>query len=172
MWSGERLFVGGLAYECPPHGPCTIGPAFFSYDLATDLIVRIDLTNASATSFTPVAWTGSEVFGTGDDRSSVRFYDPATDQWRAGGVAPCDAGHRQVAFLGDRYVTACGRDALQVYSLATDTWETVPAGTSPLNAHSGSAIAWTGAELIAWSGVARRTGNPTPNNGKSIALPA
>jgi hypothetical protein len=56
--------------------------------------------------------------------------------------------------------------------LATDGWETVPAGRSPFNARIGSAIVWTGTDLIAWSGVARRSGNPTPNTGASIALPA
>lgn len=75
-----------------------------------------------------------------------------------------------MAFLGDRYVAACGRDALQIYSLASDTWEIVQAGHSPLNSREGSAIAWTGSDLIVWSGVSRRTGNPTPNGGKRITL--
>ena len=170
IWSGDRLFVGGPAYDCSQPGPCTIRPIFLSYDLATDLVEEIDLAPALATSFTPVGWTGTEVFGSGDDRTSVRFYDPATDQWRSGGPAPCDAGERQVAFLGDRYVAACGRDALQIYSLASDTWEIVQAGRSPLNSREGSAIAWTGSDLIVWSGVAPRTGNPTPNGGKRITL--
>ncbi len=170
VWSGDRLFVGGLAYECPPHGPCTISSAFFSYDLTTDLVDRIDLASAPATSFMPVGWTGTEVFGTGDDRASIVFYDPATDRWRTGAQAPCEVAERQIAYLGDRYVAACGPDALQIYTLATDTWETVPAGTSPLNKRSGSAIAWTGTDLIVWSGIAPRTGNPTPNGGKEIAL--
>jgi hypothetical protein len=170
IWSGDRLFVGGLAYDCSQPGPCTIRPIFLSYDLATDLVEEIDLAPALAASFTPVGWTGTEVFGSGDDRTSVLFYDPATDQWRSGGPAPCDAGERQVAFLGDRYVAACGRDALQIYSLASDTWEIVQAGRSPLNSREGSAIAWTGSGLIVWSGVAPRTGNPTPNGGKRITL--
>jgi hypothetical protein len=168
IWSGDRLFVGGLAYDCSQPGPCTIRPIFLSYDLGTDLVEEIDL--APATSFTPVGWTGTEVFGSGGDRTSVLFYDPATDRWRSGSPAPCDAGERQVAFLGDRYVAACARDALQIYSLASDTWEIVQAGRSPLNSREGSAIAWTGSDLIVWSGVAPRTGNPTPNGGKRITL--
>lgn len=171
VWSGDRLFVGGLAYECPPHGPCTIDPAFLGYDPATDLLEPIELANAPSASFTPVGWTGSEVFGTGDDRSSVQFYDPATDTWRVGADTTCEGGDRQVAFLGDRYVVACGRDRLGVYSLTTGGWETVPAGPSPLNAYLGSAVVWTDADLVVWSGVARRTGNPTPDRGARITLP-
>lgn len=170
IWSGDQLFVGGLAYDCSQPDPCTIRPIFLSYDPATALVEEIDLASAPTTSFTPVGWTGSEVFGSGDDRTSVLFYDRATDQWRSGSPAPRDAGDRQVAFLGDRYVAACGRDALQIYSLASDTWEIVQAGHSPLNSREGSAIAWTGSDLIVWSGVSRRSENPTPNGGKRITL--
>jgi hypothetical protein len=31
-------------------------------------------------------------------------------------------------------------------------------------------MAWRGSDLIVWSGVSRRTGNPTPNGGKRITL--
>ncbi len=173
--TGDRLFIGGVVYDCPAPDPCTSGPAFLSYDLGSDQMQEIDLTNAPDPSFTPVGWTGTEVFGTGDDRSSIVFYDPVTDRWRTGATAPCaveDSADRQVAFLVDRYVAACGKDALQIYTLASDTWESVPAGHSPLNSRWGSQIAWTGEELIVWSGVARRTFNPTPNSGKTITLAA
>ena len=173
VWSGDRLFVGGTVYDCPPQDPCTSGPVFLSYDLATDQMEELDLTNAPAASFTPIGWTGGEVFGTGDDASSVLFYDSEADRWRSGTAAPCaleDSASRQVAFLDDRYVTACGPDALQVYTLASDAWETSPAGHSPLNSRWASEIAWTGSDLIVWSGIARRTGNSTPNSGKAITL--
>ena len=171
IWSGDRLFVGGPAYDCSQPDPCTIRPIFLSYDLATDLVEEIDLAPAPATSFTPVGWTGSEVFGSGDDRTRASCSTTRRPiSGEAVGPAPCDAGERQVTFLGDRYVAACGRDALQIYSLASDTWEIVQAGRSPLNSREGSAIAWTGSDLIVWSGVAPRTGNPTPNGGKRITL--
>jgi hypothetical protein len=174
VWSGDRLFVGGLAYDCSQPGPCTIHPIFLSYDLSTEQVEEIDLAGAPTSSVTPIGWTGTEVFATGDDPTSIFFYEPASDRWRSGAVAPCpvvtSAG--QTAFLGDRYVATCGGDALRIYDLASDTWESVPAGRSPLNSREGSAIAWTGSELIVWSGVAPRPGNPTPNGGKTITLPA
>lgn len=173
VWSGDRLFVGGLAYDCSQPGPCTIHPIFLSYDLSTDQVQVIDLTGAPASSVTPIGWTGTEVFATGEDPTSILFYDPASDGWRSGAAAPCPVDSSgQTAFLGDRYVATCDGDALQIYDLASDAWEQVPAGRSPLNSREGSAIAWTGSDLIVWSGVAPRAGNPTPNGGKTITLPA
>ena len=121
----------------------------------------------------PVAWTGTEVLATGQDQASVVLYDPATDTWRTAAPAPCamdPGGYEQSAWLDERYVTACGRDALQVYDVASDTWRTIEAGSAPLNHREGSAIAWTGTDLIVWSGTVSRAGNPTPNSGKSIRL--
>ena len=104
------------------------------------------------------------------DRRPLR---PRDRTWRTGAPAPCamdPGGYEQSAWLDGRYVTACGRDALQVYDVASDTWRTIQAGSSPLNHREGSAIVWTGTDLIVWSGTVRRAGNPTPNSGKSIRL--
>lgn len=174
VWSGDALFVAGLAYHCPQAQSCVSSPILLAYDVAKDQADEIDLSSAPATSITPVGWTGTEVFAIGEDSASVVLYDPSTDTWRTGAAAPCSvdpSGYRQTAWLDGRYVVTCGRDALQVYDVASDTWETVPAGPSPLNSREGSAIAWTGRELIVWSGTVRREGNPTPNRGMSIALP-
>ncbi|MGZ4150395.1 MAG: hypothetical protein ACXVQJ_10170 [Actinomycetota bacterium] len=173
VWSGDRLFVAGLAYDCSGGYPCASSPVFLSYDVATDHAEPIDLSGAPVSSITPIAWTGTEVFASAHDQASVVLYDPSTGAWRVGAAAPCPTdprGYEQSAWLDGRYVTECGRDALQVYEVASDTWETLPAGSSPLNHREGSAIAWSGGELIAWSGTVYRPGNPTPNSGKSITL--
>jgi hypothetical protein len=175
VWSGDRLFVAGLAYDCPQGQPCTSTPIFLAYDVETDEAETIDLSAAPSPSITPIGWTGTEVFATGEDPASVVFYDPSTNMWLKGAPAPClvnTAGYRQTAWLNGRYVASCGRDALQVYDVASDTWKTIPAGRSPLNSREGSAIAWSGTDLIVWSGTVYRPGNPTPNSGKSIALPS
>ena len=83
VWSGDRLFVAGSAYDCSP-SPCTPNPVFLAYDMATDVAVPIDLSNAPSLSITPVAWTRAEVLATGQDQASVVLYDPATDMWRTG----------------------------------------------------------------------------------------
>ncbi len=101
-------------------------------------------------------------------------YVPATGRWRTRGTAPCSipyGSYAQTAWLGDRYVTACGRTFLQIYDPAKDRWTVIRAGRSPLNSRSSSAIAWTGHELIAWSGTVAKSGNPTPADGASILLP-
>lgn len=88
-------------------------------------------------------------------------------------MAPCpvdDVYYSQTAWLGDRYVVPCGIDRFQLYDAGTDTWEAITAGRSPMNSRAGSAIVWTGTDLIAWSGTERRSGNPTPNDGHRLRL--
>jgi hypothetical protein len=173
VWTGDRVFISGLAYECPDEQPCTADPIFLAYDLEADEVSEIDLSSAPAASITAIGWTGSEVFATGEDAASVVLYDPSTETWRTGAVAPCAvnaSAYRQTAWLEGRYVATCGREALQIYDVGSDDWETIAAGRSPFNSRAGSAIAWTGEELIVWSGATRQERNPTPNSGMSIEL--
>jgi hypothetical protein len=174
VWSGDRMFLAGTQYLCPvPDSVCEETREFLvAYDPATDELEEIDLAAAPAASVAPIGWTGTEVLATGADRAHLVLFDPSDSSWRSASAAPCavDGFYRQSAWLGDRYVTTCGRDALQVYDVATDAWEVVEAGRSPMNVRAGSAIVWTGTDLVAWSGTARRAGNPTPNAGMSITL--
>jgi hypothetical protein len=174
VWTGTLVFVAGIVYECPvPDSTCTdTRPVLASYDPATDVLEEIDLAGAPVASVAPVGWTGDEVLAVGDDRVDLVAYDPATGAWRSGSAAPCPAGgaYRQAAWIGDRYVAACGRDALQLYDPGTDAWDVIEAGVSPFTSASGSAIAWTGRDLIAWSGTVPRPGNPTPNRGAAVRL--
>ena len=86
--------------------------------------------------------------------------------WKKGRAAPCSIPLQftQTAWLGDRYVAACGEDGLQFYSPATDTWNwrTITPGSSPLTSRESSAIVWTGTDLIAWSRSVDRRNNPNP----------
>ena len=79
-----------------------------------------------------------------------------------------DTAYTQTAWLGDRYVAADGSSGLQIYGLDTDAWETITPGPSPINSREGSAIVWTGHELIAWSGTVYEKYNPTPADGASL----
>ena len=154
----------------------------------------------TAASLKPIAWTGSEVIFTAEVLGSVQIirYNPTIGSWkgaaagschivdspvqgrgcrdwRKGPFAPCylpATSYTQPAWLGDRYVAACGEDGLQIYSLATNTWtwRTLTPGPSPLNSRWGSAIVWTGTALIVWSGTVQERGNPTPGDGASLTL--
>ena len=156
-----------------------------------------DFGSDTAASLTPIAWTGSEVVFTAAAPGSVQIirYNPTIGgwkgvpagqchivatpaqghgcrDWRNGPAAPCVIAAGQSAWLGDRYVAPCGEDGLQVYALATGSWDwrTLAPGPSPLNSRGGSAMVWTGSELIVWSGSTYERGNPTPANGASLNL--
>lgn len=172
VWSGDRLFVAGAAYDCSDD-PCTSRPIFLTYDIAADDVEEIDLSNTPSPSLTPIAWTGTDVFATGHDAVSIVLYDPSTDTWRTGAAAACAAEtspYRQTAWLDGRYVATCGFRALQIYDVTADAWEKVRSGRSPFNSRAGSAIVWTGRVLVVWSGIVERTGNPTPRTGMSIRI--
>jgi hypothetical protein len=175
VWSGSRVFLAGTQYLCPePSSGCTdTRPIFVSYDPSTDQANEIDLSLAPVTSVAPIGWTGSGVLTAGTSSTDLLVFDPVDESWASASAAPCApeaSMYRQTAWLGDRYVATCGREALQVYDATSDAWEVVEAGLSPLNTRADSAIAWTGKKLVVWSGTVRRVGNPTPNSGMAIVL--
>jgi hypothetical protein len=179
VWNGRQVFVAGLRYECPGQGgPCTeSGPIFIAYDPSTDSLDEIDLTDAPVdpehlASLAPIGWTGSEVVlsRVDDPSAGVVFYDPSSGEWRSGAAAPCPAQEVQTAWLADRYVVPCGDERLQVYDPASNAWQLITAGPSQLNSGQGSAVVWTGTDLVAWSGAVNETGNPTPDTGGVITL--
>jgi hypothetical protein len=178
VWDGHDVFVAGTLYLCPElSSGCTeTRSILLVYDPAADRVHEVDLTDAPLGSeFAPVGWDGNEVvFSTSKAISiGIELFDPATEEWRSGSDAPCEfdpAGYAQTAWLGDRYVIPCGKDRLQIYDAGSDSWEVLVAGISSFNSREGSAIAWTGSDLVVWSGVVARTGNPTPNSGNVITL--
>ena len=180
VWDGRELFVMGAV--CASRTSCS--PTFLAYDPATDALRTIDLAKAPIVpeqQLTLIGWSGTDVVFTtvgvptnvNSGRIVVVRYDPATGSWSKGAFAPFPGAsgvYQQTAWLGDRLVAADGSSGLQIYSLDTDTWQTITPGPSPLNSRSGSAIVWTGTELIAWSGTVYERYNPTPADGASLRL--
>jgi hypothetical protein len=181
VWNGDVVYIAGVLYLCPELGSvCTdTRPIFLTYHPQSDATEEIDLAGAPAESqpglLAPLAWTGTEVVFeiSGEPSAGLVHYQPSDNSWSVGERAACavdDAYYSQTAWLGDRYVVPCGDDGVQIYDPSTGEWETITAGTSPLNSRAGSAIVWTGTDLITWSGTERRTGNPTPNDGSVLRL--
>ena len=182
VWDGSEVFVMGRRSLCPEQGSACarFEPVFFAYAPAHDEVSPINLRSAplgrrKLEKLVPIAWTGATVVlaTIGDPAAPVVEYDPFSGEWSVGSSAPCavtDPSYAQTAWLGDRYVAPCGADGLQLYTPAANSWEKISPGPSPLNSRSGSAIVWTGADLIAWSGTVKQPGNPTPADGASLTL--
>ena len=165
VWDGHEALVSGNG-------------TLFAVNPVADTARAISLAPAPIDSrqrshLNPIAWTGREViFWAQAEMSSpigVVGYNPATGRWKKTGAAPC-AGSSQVAWVGNRLIAACGTYGLQIYAPATNSWSTVRSGRSPLNSREQSAIAWSGTDLIVWSGAVHEPGNPTPAEGASITL--
>lgn len=132
-------------------------------------------TSATLVAGSSFGWTGSEVVFTTTANGTERIvrYEPATDSWNTGPSARCpmtDPYYTQSAWFDGRYASGCVQSRLEIYTASTNRWTTIDAGASPFTSRAGSAIIWTGTELIAWSGTAKEAGNRTPNDGASIAL--
>ncbi len=181
VWNRRELFVMGSVCAARL---TSCSPTLLAYDPATDALRRVDLTKAPVVpgqQLTLAAPSGRElVFTTVGVASNVNSgkvavvrYDPTTGTWRKGAFAPYpgpSGAYQQSAWLGDRYVAPDGSSGLQIYRLDTDSWQTITPGPSPLNSRAGSAIVWTGDDLIAWSGSLYARFNPTPNDGASLNL--
>ena len=183
VWDGQEVFVMGSV--CSGRVPATsCSPTLLAYDPATNALRKIDLTKAPIVKeqqLTLVGWSGTNlIFSTvgvptnvNSGKTLIVRYDPATGRWRRGTFAPYPTplgAYTQTAWLGDRYVASDGSSGLQIYSLATDAWQTITPGPSPLNSREGSAIVWTGSQLVAWSGTVYKPFNPTPADGTSLPL--
>ena len=175
---GHEVFVMGSV--CAQYNT-SCSPTLLAYDPATDGLRKIDLTKAPVApqqQLQLIGVSGSDLVFATEALAKMRIfivrYDPTTGSWSKKGAfapSPVPAGaYTQTAWLGDRYVAADGSSGLQIYSLDTDNWETITPGPSPLNSREGSAIVWTGRDLIAWSGTVYERFNPTPADGTSLTL--
>jgi len=187
-WTGKELIIvgGSLGDTLAKPVAAALDPQTASWrllpaDPATDALREIDLTRAPIApqqQLQLVGVNGTDLVFSTHGLANVRIfivrYDPTTGSWSTkGAFAPFpvpDGAYTQTAWLGDRYVAADGSSGLQIYSVDTDTWQTITPGASPLNSREGSAIVWTGTELIAWSGTVYERFNPTPADGASLTL--
>jgi len=186
VWDGHEAIVAGKLSLCPQLGSaCSrTRPVVVAYDPATDRKRELGLPPFSASfgagaagSLTPVAWTRGTVIFRALIPGSLRVlgYRPSTGRWRIGPRAPCVLPHgtdTQTAWIGDRLVAACADGGLQIYDPKSESWRrrTSTTGVSPLATRTGSAIAWTGRELVVWSGWTFERFNPTPASGASMVL--
>jgi len=177
VWDGREAFVSGGVSTGPVYRPRAI---LFAFNPRTERVRPIDLSKAPVQPsqrllLFPIAWTRGELLlliGAPSTSSSIEVlrYNPVTRRWRKGKTAPC-AGPTQTAWVGDGVVAACGANAIEIYRPRTDRWQTIrTTGASPLATKRGSVIVRTGTQLIVWSGVVNRPGNPTPPDGASIKL--
>jgi len=178
VWDGHEVFV--LGSVCANYvSSCT--STLLAYDPATDALRTIDLAKAPIApqqQLRLIGVSGTDLVFSTEALAKMRIfivrYDRTTGSWsRKGASAPFPVpvgAYTQTAWLGDRYVAADGSSGLQIYSLDTDTWQTITPGPSPLNSREGSAIVWTGTDLIAWSGTVYERFNPTPADGASLML--
>ena len=176
VWDGREAFVVGQLSTSPAQPPRA---TMFAFNPKSDKVRRIDLSKAPVAPgerlrLYPIAWTGKDILlllgaHSASSRIMVMRYDPSTNRWRKGRSAAC-TGPTQTAWTGTGVVAACGPKAIEVYRPQSDRWQAIPSGPSPLASRRGSAIVWTGRQLIVWSGVVDQAGNPTPSDGASIAL--
>ena len=176
-WNGREVYASGTHSLCPQLGSsCRQNPAiFFAFDPATGALHQIDLARAPQSSLAVIGWAGSDVVltTTGPGRHRIVRYDPATGIWTRGPLAPCavnPSSYTQSYWIGSRYAVGCAPSGLEIYDPSTNAWTVLDAGPSPLSSRDGSAITWTGTELIAWSGILFQPLNPAPDDGSSIAL--
>jgi len=178
-WNGHDLYGSGTYSLCPQLGSaCHNTPSvFFAFDPATGGLQRFDLAHAPQSSLAVIGSSGTDVVlaTTGPARPRIVGYDPSTGVWSEGPTAPCAVdltAYTQSFWFDGRYAVGCSPSGLEIYDPSTDAWSVLDAGPSPLSSRDGSAIAWTGSELIAWSGIVREPYNPTPDDGSAIVLPA
>ncbi len=179
IWNGRRVFITGAHYLCPEQGSgCTrFKNMFVAYDPASDTMKQFDLSRAPVDpgergKLSPIGWVGTEVAlqVRGEPSTGLVLFDPVTGAWRTGARPPAAVASDQWAWLGDRYVLPATTGRLEIYDVANDAWTVIQAGTSPLSTRNESAIAWTGKDLIVWSGYTGARYNPTPNTGMYIRL--
>jgi hypothetical protein len=186
VWDGREAIVAGNLSLCPAQGSRCFRsrPIVAAYDPATDRMRELKLPRhtasfdaVTAASLTPIAWTGRAVIFRAWTERSLRAlsYRPATGRWRIGPAAPCRLPHgtdTQTVWTGDRLVLPCAGGGLQLYDPVTESWQprALAPTVSPLGTRIGSAIAWTGREVIVWSGAALARFNPTPADGAALAV--
>jgi hypothetical protein len=176
VWTGTEMIVWG------GYGDTSWQNSGGRYDPSTNAWTptSIDANVPSVRGGHTAVWTGTEmiVWGGGafpcmcDGPLATNTggrYDPLTDTWTptsTGANVPIASGEHTAVWTGTEMIvwggiSGCSHDDLGTfycdhndsggrYEPSTDTWTAIPTG---LEARSGHAAVWTGAEMIIWGGV-------------------
>ena len=165
VWTGQEAIIWGA-------GDGRSDPVSMAYNPATNRWRRINPGPLGMRTFPTMLWTGREVLVWGGydisnpppyhSAADGAAYDPVTDTWRRLAAGPLAGrfGHT-AAWTGKEMLIWGGvsgeeggpplPDSGAAYDPAADTWRVLPAG--PLTAVYSPTAAWTGTQLIVWSGV-------------------
>ena len=165
VWTGTEFIVwGGIATLSG--GPVLTDGA--RYNPATDTWTPIATGDARGGTNLVAAWTGTEMIvwngglptsidanGLAAKTPTLRFYDPATDSWRATSNQ-CEpylgAGDFYAHWTGSRLFAWSNADAGgYFYDPASDNWQAIESRGGPPT-RSDAASAWTGDRFILWGG--------------------
>ena len=161
-WTGERILVMGGSGS----GPITdVG----QYDPKTDVWTTLPTSDAPGGNSNAVGiWTGGELLVWGGCSALAgsclagALYNPTSGTWRpmSTAAAPAPRGGFAHAWTGTTLFVWGGavatlsglQDAFDgaAYTLATNTWKPLP--RAGLDARDEALGAWTGSELLVWSG--------------------
>jgi hypothetical protein len=165
-WTGRELvlLVSGIDPGSGKPWPARFARAA-AYDPATDTWRRIAPPPESGPRLGGTAvWDGREIIvvGAGERSQDTLAYDSATNHWRRlasmerghAGASSVWTGKRLLVWGGTRYATT--RDDVPAqhglsYDPETDRWSALPEW--PLRSRDGSAVTWTGRQLVVWGGV-------------------
>jgi hypothetical protein len=180
VWSGHEAYLMGDRYQCTgEHSRCeNPRPVFLEYEPEHDRLRTLSLDGAPGAHLWPLAWAAGRVLFTDSyDEDRLVSYAPSSRRWAEGARRQCrhQRGYwgEQSAWIEGRFVVGCARRAVQIYASRSDSWRTIRTTRSPLSSdRAGSAIVWTGEELIVWSGTLNRRENPMAQDGYSIELPS
>jgi hypothetical protein len=166
-WTGHELIllVSGIDVGDGKPQPGRFARAA-AYDPATDTWRRIaPMPEPDGALGGTAVWDGKEllVVGAGPQARDALAYDPAANRWRR--LASIEPGRRgaTVVWTGKRLLlwgglrfdpSSSSPPVLASHGLAydpnTDRWSPLPRW--PLAARDGSAVAWTGRQLLVWGG--------------------
>jgi len=174
-WTGRELvlFVGGFDTMDEAH-PARLARAA-AYNPKTNTWRRIAPLPGSDVRYSfrgSAVWDGREILvvGAGKNGRSAFAYNPTSNRWRRLAPMPAPRVGGTAVWTGKQLYVWGGenRDARIVptyfangvaYDPKSDRWSTIPG--APLRARGGSAVQWTGRQLLVWGGgIPRKVGAP------------
>lgn len=145
--AGGKIYASGgyVALDFTPNGP-----QLWEYDPAANIWDRKADMPAPRGEHALVSWQGKiyVISGRGENATQIWEYDPQTDAWATDRTSMPTYRHSAAVVLDDatgRVYVAGGRDdaysaltPVEVYDIATDTWNSLPDLPGPLGGHGGA----------------------------------